>query len=113
MKTSMMKMREIKAEKISSVKRVTYRMMKAPSNIMMRAVMIDNQIPTHTRKEMYSSPTWSLNYKHKITRSIIHFPFTFLNDFTRKLQLTENKPSSKTRRGPVPPRIRSGCPPNR
>ena len=61
MKTSMMKMSEMSAAKTSSVKRVTSRTRKLPSNMITSAVMIDSQMPIQTRNEMYSRPTESLS----------------------------------------------------
>lgn len=49
-----MKMREIRMEKISWVKREMKRTRKLASAATMISTMMTNQIPTHTRPTMYS-----------------------------------------------------------
>lgn len=51
-----MKMREIRMEKISCVKRETKRTRKLPSKATVATTMIISQTPIHTRATKYSRP---------------------------------------------------------
>lgn len=60
-----MKMREIRMEKISWVKREIYRTRKLPSTATTMNTITISHIPTQKRPTMYSKP-WDLqNYKNR------------------------------------------------
>lgn len=51
-----MKMREMRMEKISWVKREMKRTRKLPSHATINTTMMTSHTPTHTRPTMYSKP---------------------------------------------------------
>ena len=81
MKVSQMKMREMRKEKISWVKRETKRTRKLPSNATITVTMMMSQKPIQTRPVRYSTSLALQNWKHKPPQCI-----TLLHDTRVSLQ---------------------------
>lgn len=103
-----MKMREMRMEKISWVKREMNRTRKLPSNATITTTMTTSHAPTHTRPTMYSMP-WDLqNYsqegKHDERISVTQDQCCISNKPCKETQiLTLKKASSNTSSGPEKP----------
>ena len=76
-----MKMREMRKEKISWVKRETKRTRKLPSNATITVTMMMSQKPIQTRPVRYSTSLALQNWKHKPPQCI-----TLLHDTRVSLQ---------------------------